>query len=70
MYSEPANDVTSPAPLVARVIASPPLDVTTVANDPPMAKTISDQFILGHGMSLTSYCLEDTSGIASHTVED
>ena len=43
VYSEPANDVTCPAPLVASVIAWPPLEVTTVANDPPMAIETSDQ---------------------------
>ncbi len=34
--SDPANDVTRPAPDPARVIASPPLLVTTVYADPPM----------------------------------
>jgi hypothetical protein len=69
VYSEPAKDVTFPAPLVARVIASPPLEVTTVANDPPMARNNISQFILDYEMPLTSYGLEDTSDIASRPTQ-
>ena len=65
VYSEPANDVTCPAPLVASVIAWPPLEVITVANDPPIAKGTSDQIKLGYKLLLTSYSLEDISCIAS-----
>jgi hypothetical protein len=38
VYSEPAKEVTAPAPLVARVTAWPPADVITVATEPPMAR--------------------------------
>jgi hypothetical protein len=37
VYSDPANDVTFPAPLVARVIACPPSEVTIVTALPPIA---------------------------------
>ena len=38
VYSEPANDVTTPAPLAARVTAGPPTDVTILSATPPMAR--------------------------------
>ena len=39
VYTEPANVVTTPAPLSARVIAAPPAEVMTVAALPPIALT-------------------------------
>ena len=42
VYTEPAKDVTSPAPLVASVIAWPPADVTIVATCPPTAESDRD----------------------------
>ena len=38
VYSEPANEVTSPPAPVASVIASPPAEVTTVTACPPTAE--------------------------------
>ena len=37
MYTEPAKVVTTPAPLVASVMASPPAEVMIVASEPPIA---------------------------------
>ena len=37
-YCDPANEVRTPAPSVARVMASPPADVTTVNAWPPAAE--------------------------------
>lgn len=38
VYCDPAKDVTTPAPLAARVMAWPPAEVTTVAAEPPKAR--------------------------------
>jgi len=40
--SEPANEVTTPAPLVARVIAAPPTEVTILSTTPPTAAEDTD----------------------------
>ena len=37
VYTEPAKVVTTPAPLVASVMASPPAEVMIVASEPPIA---------------------------------
>jgi hypothetical protein len=66
VYSDPANDVTCPAPLVASVIACPPTEVTTVTALPPIA-VIRVGFItcfsplLVKEALLTGYSLEHSS---------
>lgn len=53
--SEPANEVTTPAPLVARVIAEPPTEVTILSTTPPTAAEDTDKHVCWHGKIGTTY---------------
>lgn len=59
VYTEPANVVITPAPLVARVMASPPADVIIVTACPPTA--VASSINIQCGNDRYHICLQVTS---------